>query len=658
MRWVFALVVGMSWVACAGVAGAQQMDRAEMAFNFMFRTQIAEAAATETPADDAALARVFLDALERPNLAEELKTRLKEKAYEYGSKHPAGFAAAEQAIDLLAEADADNPDVYDDMRLVLEEQRFEHAARADRDADALLDTYLAYSNTRLARRDAPGALAYAERGVTFTDDHLLKRKPEAEAAVARATRLGKVLAEIERASAAGAANPADRGSAERLLELYGLELDAPADAIAAVPKLDDSPLHANLTQAAAPLAELPAEDALALGRWYVQQAKAQDKAIRDRMLIRAKLYFTEFLAKHPTEDEARLAAKHELRGVDDRLAQLGVSRKLARKRVAKLAGGGRGHRSPEIDAAIDKGVAWLYGQMDPKEFWETSTEHNQGRNFAGKSAIAVYALLMAEEDPRANRDLARAIRWVFAAEMQGTYAICFRMHAWELLPDRERYRKVMVGDAAWLRAAQTAEGFYDYTLNPRKDKPRRDMSTTLAGGLGLWLASEVAQIEIAPQHWQRLGAACLRGQQDDGGWAYKGEELQVSYGSMTAAGVTCLLVAREHLPEAMHEQADQAIADGMEWLNYQFVPNRNPIKNSWTYYYLAAVQHVGLLAGQREFNKMDWYEAGAKYLVESQKEDGSWGNVHQTSFALAFLTRGGVSYGSEAAAETEPAATP
>jgi len=646
--WVVVLSVAV------GGASAQQMDRAEMAFNFMFRAQLAEAAATESPADDAALARTFLDALERPNLADELKARLKEKAYEYGIKHPAGLPAAREAVDLLEEADPDNPDAYDDMRLTIEEQAFEHAPRGERDADGLLDMYLSMGDLRMARRDAAGALHYAQRALAFTEAHLLKRKADAEAAVARAVRLGKVLEEIDRARAALAANPGDAAAAARLLELLGLELDSPAEAIEAVPKLEGNPLHANLSLAATPLPQLPATDALALARWYVDQAQAQGAALKDRMLIRAKLYYSEYLAKHATEDESRLAAKHELRGVDDKLAMIGVSRKLARKRVAKLAGGGREQRSPQIDAAIDKGVAWIYGRMDAKEFWETSTEHNQGRNFAGKSAIAVYALLMAEEDPRANRELARAIRWVFAADMQGTYAICFRMHAWELLPDRERYRKVMVGDAAWLRAAQTAEGFYDYTMDPNKTKPRRDISATLAGGLGLWLASEVGQIEIAPQHWQRLAAACIRGQQDDGGWSYVGDELQVSYGSMTAAGLTCLLVSREHLPEAMHEQADKAIADGMQWLNYQFVPDRNPIKNAWTYYYLAAVQHVGLLSGTREFNQMDWYETGTQHLVKSQKEDGSWGNLHQTAFAIAFLTRGGVSYGSEAADEPHP----
>ncbi len=645
----FTASVALLSLICFALPAAAQMDRAEMAFNFMFGKAIAEAAATESLVDDAKLAQTFLDGLERPGLAQELRARIVEKAYEYGIKHPEGYEAAAKSIELQEAAAPLEAARFDGMRLTLEELRFENLKRADRDPDGMFDMYQAFGAARLAERDPAGAKQFFERGLAFADQHLLRRKAEAEKSLARAQKLGQVLADIDKAKAALATNPEDAAAAETLLELVGLELDSPGEAIAAVPALKDSQLHEILSLASSPLAEMTEDAALRLGKWYTQRAALPGTGLREESMIRAKLYYSEYLLKHPTEDEARLAAKHELRQLDDQLAMLGISRKVARKRVEKLAGGGRGHRDPKVDAAIEKGVAWLYQQMDPEELWEKQTQHNQSRNFGGHTAIAVYALLMAEEEPRTTPELARAIRWLFAAELSGTYAVCFRMHAWELLPDRERYRKVMLGDTVWLRTAQTAEGYYEYTMADSKKQSRRDISVTLAGALGLWLADEVAQIEIAPQHWQRLAQACLNGQQVDGGWSYLGNEQQVSYGSMTAAGLTCLLVSREHLPEQMHEKADKAIASGMEWLNYQFTPDRNPIKPGWTYYYLAAVQHVGLLTGQREFNKLDWYQSGSEYILRSQKDDGSWGNVSETSFAIAFLTRGGVAYGSEGA---------
>jgi hypothetical protein len=626
-------------------AASAQMDQAEMAFNFMFRAQIAEAAGTETLADDAALAQTFLDRLDQPKLAPELRHRLIEKAYAFGIKHPAGHEAAAEAIDLLEEREPKRADEWDERRLRIAELAFDAAPRNQREPDMLLDLYLAYGRDRLARRKVEAAMGFYERADAFAREHRRQRQDDVEAAMKEARRLQRVLGQIEQARAALKANPDDTAAAEALVKALGLELDSPAEAVAATDAIDDLELMQMLERAAATLKDLPEQDALQLARWYRQRAALPTEigaGAKDTLLIRAKLYYSEYLFKHAKEDEDRLAAKFELRQVDDALSKLGVSPKVARKRVAKLAGGGRGQRDPKIEAAIDKGVAWLYEQMDPEDFWEKQPQHNQSRNYAGHTAIAVYALLMAEEDPRTQPALARAIRFLFGAQMQGTYAICFRMHTWELLPDRERYRSVMAADANWLRIAQTPEGFFDYTQHPKASPPRRDLSVTLAGALGFWLAEDVADLRIGPQSWERLGAAAIRGQQNDGGWSYKGIEGEVSYGSMTCAGLTSLLVAREHLPEHMHDAADKAIADGMEWLNYQYQPDRNPIKGGWYTYYLAAVQHVGLLTGTATFNNMDWYNAAADHLVKTQQADGSWGNVFETSFALAFLCRGGV----------------
>ncbi len=634
----------LAWCLLAGPALAQ-LDRAEMAFNFMFGGQVAQAAATPTMVDDAALAQKFLDARQQPNLAPELKQRLIDKAYEFGIKHPSGHAAAAAAIDLLEEAAPDKADEWDERRLRLAELAFDGAPKGEREPEVLLDLYLAYGRARLAQQQIDPALSYFQRAAAFAEQHTSKRKSDVDAAIKDARRLEQVVALIDQARASLQANPGDAAAGEALIKAIGLELDRPAEAVAATDAAIDSELFRMLALAAGKLADLPKDDALRLARWYRQRAALPIElgtGTKDTLLIRAKLYYSEYLFKHGTEDEPRLAAKFELRQVDDALSAAGVPPKVARKRVAKLAGAGRGHRDPKIDEAIDKAVAWLYTQMDPEAFWEKQTQHAHARNYAGHTAIAVYALLMAEEDPRTKPELAKAIRYLFGAQMQGTYAICFRMHAWELLPDRDRYRAIMAADANWLRIAQTTEGFFDYTQAPKANPPRRDLSVTLAGALGFWLAEDVAGLNIADASWEKLGAALIRSQQTDGGWSYKGDPGEVSYGSMTCAGLTSLLVAREHLPEHMHKAADEAIIKGMEWLNYQFQPDRNPIRAGWTTYYLAAVQHVGLLTGTATFNEKDWYQTAAEHLVNSQNADGSWGNTFETAFAIAFLCRGGV----------------
>lgn len=63
-------------------------------------------------------------------------------------------------------------------------------------------------------------------------------------------------------------------------------------------------------------------------------------------------------------------------------------------------------------------------------------------------------------------------------------------------------------------------------------------------------------------------------------------------------------------------------------------------------YYLWTVARLGVLMGREQFGGINWYDAGAKSLLASQKEDGGWDGsqtVYQpgpeTCFALLFLSR-------------------
>jgi hypothetical protein len=65
-------------------------------------------------------------------------------------------------------------------------------------------------------------------------------------------------------------------------------------------------------------------------------------------------------------------------------------------------------------------------------------------------------------------------------------------------------------------------------------------------------------------------------------------------------------------------------------------------------YCLHALAQVGRLTGYRYFGEHDWYQAGARYLLSTQKADGSWQSsgrfeqsaVISTAFALLFLAEG------------------
>ena len=66
----------------------------------------------------------------------------------------------------------------------------------------------------------------------------------------------------------------------------------------------------------------------------------------------------------------------------------------------------------------------------------------------------------------------------------------------------------------------------------------------------------------------------------------------------------------------------------------------------WLFYYLYSLERVGRVLGLDFIGTHEWYPEGAKYLLSTQKPDGSWiGKSEEedprlaTSFALLFLTR-------------------
>jgi hypothetical protein len=126
---------------------------------------------------------------------------------------------------------------------------------------------------------------------------------------------------------------------------------------------------------------------------------------------------------------------------------------------------------------------------------------------------------------------------------------------------------------------------------------------------------------------------------------------------MTCAGVTTVAVCRHALgtKDVLRETPVKA---ALAWLGKTFRPDKNANvengsitdPNRWLFYYLYSVERVGLLLGVETLGKEKWYPAGAKYLLEKQKEDGSWwtgalpkaaepDTTADTCFAILFLTR-------------------
>ena len=344
----------------------------------------------------------------------------------------------------------------------------------------------------------------------------------------------------------------------------------------------------------------------------------------------------------------------------------------------------------EVDRAIRRGIQWLYDAQNADLLWE-EVPFNQrermadrpdqiqpagarGGQWGGLTALATYALLASGEDPE-NEKLARAINGLASAEITGTYALGVRAQVWLLLPRKREYQQAMRRDWQLLGQAiqgnnlnERAAGWSDanyglFTYLPRESNGV-DLSVSQYGVLGLWAANQYGA-EVPPAYWEAMENAWLRWQQGDGGWAYFGnprfdaEHKKPTSLSITAAGVASLYITQDYLHanegiDCRGNITNPAIERGLSFLQdgLPFLMRTRPVDtndellmakaNVWAFHYytLYGIERIGVASGLKFLGDVDWYAQGANHLLGEQKDDGSWGNVSNTAFALLFLSRG------------------
>jgi hypothetical protein len=312
-----------------------------------------------------------------------------------------------------------------------------------------------------------------------------------------------------------------------------------------------------------------------------------------------------------------------------------------------------------IDAAIDRGVAWLLEEQRGDGTWGTRSQA------VGHTALAAFTLLHAgvsDESPgRTGKAFRRAIAWIdrhgpgltrAGDRDAGVYETsllalieCTRGRAMETRLPR------LVGI---LERAQAANGQWDYKLprTARRSKAGDNSNSqfaVLALGAAVGEGAHVKTDVLAKAHAWWASAA-----QRDGGFGYSsgGSRASTSTGSMTAAGLASLAILdaalRRVLPCETRTRALTCLAEGFE-VDKNFGPaqggagqRQRNAGRGWEHYFLWSVERAMVLAGHERLGAIDWYDAGATHLLATQKKDGSWRGEHPlyaTCFALLFLTR-------------------
>jgi hypothetical protein len=139
------------------------------------------------------------------------------------------------------------------------------------------------------------------------------------------------------------------------------------------------------------------------------------------------------------------------------------------------------------------------------------------------------------------------------------------------------------------------------------------------------------------------------------GWCY-GDVYGVckggpEYASMTAGAAGAIAICEYILGK--DGKRNEHVRSGVAWLdaNWSVTENKGPsevengVPNAYLYYYLYALERLGMLLDVGEIGGHLWYPEGANYLLGAQQKDGSWKGsrpeipVWDTCFAILFLKR-------------------
>ncbi|HVS17775.1 MAG TPA: hypothetical protein VMT18_04180 [Planctomycetota bacterium] len=316
--------------------------------------------------------------------------------------------------------------------------------------------------------------------------------------------------------------------------------------------------------------------------------------------------------------------------------------------------------APAREAALRRGVEWLLAQQQRDGSWS----YEERRHPSGQTALCAYTLLKAGV-PSGHAAIRRARAYVEAELPATTYTLAVELMLAGALRDPALEARVRALVERLLDSGLEGEWGYPLThAEPvwidRAGPP--DLSNTQYAVLGLRAAAQVG-VDVPKRLWQDVFERTLEyqespraidpellmgrkvsGRVDAAGFCYVRDGSRGPSGSMTAAGLTVLGIAREMLGKSLGARRERELAESREhatrWLAANWSVTANPGEAGWHKYYLYGLERVGAVWQVEEYFGRRWFEEGAAELVTTQAENGSWGDSNpDTCFALLFLAR-------------------
>jgi hypothetical protein len=324
---------------------------------------------------------------------------------------------------------------------------------------------------------------------------------------------------------------------------------------------------------------------------------------------------------------------------------------LSRKVISDSASAGNSFYVPPAIAQVQRmseaATRFLLSQIDANG--RCLEEYPAGNARLGvRTALCARALLWAGIDHH-EPALARALDWLAAAKLTGTYAVAMRAEAFAAVRDSSRMAELTT-DVMWLVEAAGQEGAYSYL--PSHGKPLESYDNEDSAAAVLAVADGAARgVGVDPDYWRQSLRHLAAQQQADGGWPYRirPNVLQNrTYGSLTAIALAAVYLCRDNLLAGDDRDpatsADKVIDAAMDWLDRNYRIDSNPQKDVHYYYqWLFALSRVGAVSGYRSLGGQAWFAQARTALAAGQNGDGSWGHgdrTADTAWALLCLSNG------------------
>ena len=252
----------------------------------------------------------------------------------------------------------------------------------------------------------------------------------------------------------------------------------------------------------------------------------------------------------------------------------------------------------------------------------------------GGTALVLLALRTAGL-PADHPAIRRGTEYIVKRTDQKVYSEGLVPCALELINPKKNSGRIRQA-TAFLLSAQNKNGSWSYTAKNRGGA--FDNSNTQFAILGL-AAAERCGLKIPPRVRTRAVAHWRKNQSRDGGWCYKGPGS--SYLAMTCAGIASLhllgVPLEKNGKKCGNYVYDRTLSKALGCLTRQLGGRRlGTDANRHNHYALYALERVGMLMDIKVIGNLDWYRAGASYLLHQPPSD----NLANNALELLFLAKG------------------